>query len=156
VKTLRDRPINNCSHFLKIHLDSLYPYDISQKLNLYFREFTLEKFGVKFILSKTFENQPHVFLIFLDKSIVNADIIEIRHIKYIQIVFQRFVNIGLESNGYINQIKKYHYIFIVFVPRAKRNFPFIAKTDPYPIIDIFNIQLSINSCIKQFIYKFSD
>jgi hypothetical protein len=83
VKILRNRSVNNCSHFLKIYLDSLYLYDIFQKLNLYFKEFIFEKFNVKFILSKTFEDQPHVFLIFFDEFTVNTDIIEIRHIKYI-------------------------------------------------------------------------
>jgi hypothetical protein len=127
-----------------------------QKLNFNLRKFTHKEFSVKFILSKTFENQSHVFFIFLNKSIINADIIEIRYTKYTQIIFQRFVDINLESNGYINQIKKYYYIFIVAVPRAKRNFLFIVRTNSYSIIDISNIQFYVDSCIKKFIYKFSD
>jgi hypothetical protein len=103
-----------------------------------------------------FEDQPHVFLILLDKFTINTDIIEIRYIKYIQVAFQRLVNIDLENSGYINQIKKYYYIFIISVSRAKRNLLFIVRTDPYPIIDISNIQLNIDSCIRQSIYKFSN
>jgi hypothetical protein len=78
VKILRDRLINNCSYFFRIYLNSLYPYDIFQKLNLYFKEFTFGELDVKFMLSKTFEGQSHGFLILFDRSTVNADTIEIR------------------------------------------------------------------------------
>ena len=69
-----------------------------------------------------------MFYIFLFISRKDKDIVKVNYIKYINIVIEGMVNIGLERGRGISQTKGYNEIFVIVISRSKSHFPLVSFT----------------------------
>ena len=82
--------------------------------------------------------------IFFNKITIDTNIIYIDNIYSVKKTVQRLININLKSSRYINQSKKYYYIFPELVSRAKRSLPLVSLLNTDPVVYVFKIEFYID------------
>ena len=77
-----------------------------------------------------------MFYIFFFVSKENKDIVKVNYIKYVNIITEGIVNIGLEKGRGISQTKGYDEIFVIVISCSKGRFPLVSFTYSNLIIGI--------------------
>ena len=72
---------------------------------------------------------------------INEDVIGVHYHKNVEFFCHDLINVVLERSQYISQSKKHHLVFKIAIVALKGHLLFIAFSNPYLIIGIYENEL---------------
>ena len=72
---------------------------------------------------------------------IDKDVIKVYYYENVEFFYQNLVNIVLERNRYIGQIKKHHLVLEMAITSSESHFLFVFFPNPFSMVDISLIEL---------------